>query len=306
MKSILDRFGAHLRYPSTTRSDGVRAWPPFIVSSSDWDDLRRPRYLLWVVFRDMPSAGASSEVEVISGELAQSGVSSVVFGIPSPGWCIVRRQFFGLGRSTAAQIPLMSCLPRHAVGRGVKWSSSDLRRARAIWVFISHFRVRTSTGWCTVRRQLFGLGRSTAAQLPLMSCLSSHANSRGTRWSWTDIRWACAISGLIGHFRIRTLDGVMHRLSSVLRIGRVFGGPDASHELFFEPCKVPRHQATWRRSLVSSRDLGSRLGAGFSAGFQPPCSTLYRSYITLWLCNSSCGSAGGVGASVRTRSRALN
>ena len=30
---------------ATTRCDGVRASPPFIVSSSDWDDLRRPRCL---------------------------------------------------------------------------------------------------------------------------------------------------------------------------------------------------------------------------------------------------------------------
>ena len=38
--------------------------------------------------------------------------------------------------------------------------------------------MRTSLGRCTVRRHFFGLGRSTAAQIPLMSCLSSHI-SRG-------------------------------------------------------------------------------------------------------------------------------
>ena len=32
----------------------------------------------------------------------------------------VRRQFFGLGRSTVAQTPLVSYLSRHAIDRGVR------------------------------------------------------------------------------------------------------------------------------------------------------------------------------------------
>ena len=43
---------------------------PFVVSSSDWDDLRRPRHLSLLIFRGMPSAGASREAKVVSRELA--------------------------------------------------------------------------------------------------------------------------------------------------------------------------------------------------------------------------------------------
>ena len=39
--------------------------------------------------------------------------------------------------------------------------------------------VRWGARLTTVHRQFFGLGRSTAAQMPLVSCLSSHAISRG-------------------------------------------------------------------------------------------------------------------------------
>eukprot|EP00964_Phaeocystis_antarctica_P059073 scaffold35055_cov26-Phaeocystis_antarctica.AAC.1 len=63
----------------------------------------------------MPPEGASDEGEVIYDELARSGVSSVISVRTSPGRCTVRRQFFGLRRSTAAQIPLISCLSSHAI-----------------------------------------------------------------------------------------------------------------------------------------------------------------------------------------------
>ena len=67
----------------------------------------------------MPSAGASGEVEMISRELARSGGSTGAG--PGPRWGdAVRRQFFGLGRSTVAQTPLVSYLSRHAIDRGVR------------------------------------------------------------------------------------------------------------------------------------------------------------------------------------------
>ena len=37
----------------------------------------------------------------------------------------------------------------------------------------------------------------------------------------------------------------------------IYGGPDTSCELSFEPCKVLRHRETYRWSQISSRDLGS-------------------------------------------------
>eukprot|EP00964_Phaeocystis_antarctica_P061274 scaffold36608_cov78-Phaeocystis_antarctica.AAC.1 len=37
----------------------------------------------------------------------------------------------------------------------------------------------------------------------------------------------------------------------------IYGGPDTSRELSFEPCHQREHRATWRRSPLSSRDLGS-------------------------------------------------
>eukprot|EP00964_Phaeocystis_antarctica_P132090 scaffold96103_cov98-Phaeocystis_antarctica.AAC.1 len=58
-------------------SDGVRAWPPFVVSSSDWNDLRRPRTqipLMSCLSRLANSRGVRGEVELISGELARSRV----------------------------------------------------------------------------------------------------------------------------------------------------------------------------------------------------------------------------------------
>ena len=65
---------------------------PFVVSSSDCDDLFRPRYLSRVVLRLMQSIAASVDVAVISGELAQDicGVLALwprFFGGASPRAC---------------------------------------------------------------------------------------------------------------------------------------------------------------------------------------------------------------------------
>ena len=78
----------------------------------------------------MPSAGASGEVEMISRELARSGGSTGA-GPGLAGATPVRRQFFGLGRSTVAQTPFMSCLSRHAIDRGVKGEVKVISRELA-------------------------------------------------------------------------------------------------------------------------------------------------------------------------------
>jgi len=67
-----------------------------------------------------------------------------------------------------------------------------------IWGPFKVYPVNDAVRWgarlATVRRQFVGLGRSTAAQIPLMSCLSIRAISGGIRWSCIDLHWARAIS----------------------------------------------------------------------------------------------------------------
>ena len=80
-------------------------------------------------------------------------------------------------------------------------------------------------------------------------------------------------------FSVPHVPGVMHRSSSVLRIGTIYGGTNTYNELSFEPYQPQGHQVKLRRSPVSSRDLRS-YRAGFSAelisaGFKRTCSTLY-------------------------------
>eukprot|EP00964_Phaeocystis_antarctica_P024951 scaffold13983_cov61-Phaeocystis_antarctica.AAC.2 len=107
--------------------------------------------------------------------------------------------------------------------------------------------VRWGVRLATVRRQFVGLGRSRAAQIPLMSCLSSHATSGGSR----EVELISAelarsqVASVI--FGVRTSLGRCTFSSSVLRIGMIYGGPDTSRELSLEPCQRQReHRATWR------------------------------------------------------------
>ena len=80
------------------------------------------------------------------------------------------------GLDTSHELSFDTC---HQRGHQVKssWSPLSSRDLGSNWSFSVH----TSPGRCTVRRQFFGSVRSTAAQIPLVSCLSSHATSKGIK-----------------------------------------------------------------------------------------------------------------------------